>query len=282
MTGEGLALVSALCFGVTDILAGLLARRADGARVALYGQAAGTVLMLGAALAVAAPDVTAADVGWGALSGVGTGLGAALLFRAMAVGRFSVVVPLSVVTGIALPVLAGVALLGERPGPVAWTGIAAALPALWLTTRSPDANGERTGGAAAGTALALAAGVGFALQYGALTQADAAAGLWPLAANRAVSVLAILPLVLARGSGFRLPRRTALGSAGTGVVSMAAITAYALAGRTQDLSLVSVLASMYPVVPVVWGVAALRERVGRAQTTGLLCTGASITLLAVG
>ncbi|WP_046468306.1 DMT family transporter [Allosalinactinospora lopnorensis] len=276
--GEGSALASALCFGLTDIFAGLLARRVDSAAVALVGQAAGTALMLAAAPWVFAPDVSATALGWGALSGVGTGLGAAYLFRVMGIGRFSIVVPLSVVAGIALPVLAGVALLDDRPGALAWVGIGTALPALWLTTRS---GGMPDGVAMAGLRPALVSGAAFALQYTALAQADTSAGLWPLVVNRAVSALVILPLVLSRPARLRMRVPFAAASAATGVVSMAAITAFALAGREQMLSTTVVLTSMYPVVPVFWGLTALHERLTRSQVGGLLCAVATVVLISL-
>ncbi|WP_371236149.1 hypothetical protein [Streptomyces pimonensis] len=43
----------------------------------------------------------------------------------------SVVVPVSAVTGVALSVLCGVLLLGDRPGTLAWAGIGVTGPALW-------------------------------------------------------------------------------------------------------------------------------------------------------
>ncbi|PRX99678.1 EamA family transporter [Allonocardiopsis opalescens] len=282
--GVGPALVSAVCFGLTDVFAGLLSRRAHSAAVALLGQVAGTAAVL--ALAVGAPSAGAepSALGWGALSGVGTGLGAALLFRAMGRGRFSVVVPLTVVAGVALPVLAGVLLLHDRPGVWAWAGIAASLPAVWLMSGSGrTADGTADGLApTAGVRTALLAGVAFALQYTALAQAGPAAGLWPLAANRIVSVLTILPLVLARPSRLRMPFAVAAGSAGTGLVSAAAIASYALAAGAGELPVVVVLTSMYPAIPVLLGLTALRERLSGAQLAGLGGAAAAVVLISVG
>ncbi|MFE1193957.1 multidrug DMT transporter permease [Streptomyces olivaceoviridis] len=85
---------------------------------------------MGPALASSGGGGTAGDYGSGALSGIGTGAGVAFLYRAMAQGRrMSVVVPVSDVGAVALPVLVGVAFLGERPAAIAWAGIAVAVPA---------------------------------------------------------------------------------------------------------------------------------------------------------
>jgi drug/metabolite transporter (DMT)-like permease len=71
--GEALALGAALCFGITDFVSALLARRVHSIAVALVAQLGGTALILVAAVAVPASSVTVGALGWGALSGVGTG-----------------------------------------------------------------------------------------------------------------------------------------------------------------------------------------------------------------
>jgi drug/metabolite transporter (DMT)-like permease len=272
--GEALALGAALCFGITDFVSALLARRVHSAAVALVAQLAGTALILVAALLVPAPSVTAGALGWGALSGIGTGIGVAFLFRGMGIGQLSVVVPLSDVAGVAVPVLVGVALLGERPSALCWLGIAAAVPALWLVTRV--GRGRPT---AAGSVDGLVSGLGFALQFVALAPVDPAAGLWPLVASRVASVVAILPM--APHAPLRMPWRLALAALGSGAVGTLAITCYTLATREQMLAVVVVLAALYPVVPVLLGLTVLRERLTRTQTAGLGLAGAAVGLIAL-
>ncbi|MFC8144542.1 hypothetical protein ACFUKV_22860 [Streptomyces paradoxus] len=81
-------------------------------------------------------------------------------------------VPVSAVTGVALSVLCGVLVLGDRPGAVAWLGIAVTVPALWFVA------GGRAG-AGKGTADGLVASLGVAVQYPALGQAGPGAGCGP-------------------------------------------------------------------------------------------------------
>lgn len=291
--GEALALVSALFFGTAHFLSGLLARRLDSSAVALIGQLGGTVLMLLVAPWSAAPHITGGALGWGALSGVGTGIGVAFLYRGVSSGRFSVVVPLSDVAAVALPVLIGVALLGDRPQLWAWYGIAAAPPALWLIARSGRADEDGSDscssssssrssrGIASGAHHGLAAGLGFALQFVALAQADPAAGLWPLVAGRAASVLVLLPLVARRPALPRLSAGSVWGCLGAGSLGTLGITLYTLATREQLLSLTVVLTALYPAVPVLLGVAVLRERLTRLQGAGLVCAAASMALISL-
>ncbi|CAM03487.1 putative membrane protein [Saccharopolyspora erythraea NRRL 2338] len=280
--GEVLALLSALCFGSTHFLGGLLARRADSAAVALVAQAGGTVLVLGAAPWVAATEVSPAALLWGSLSGVGTGVGVVFLYRAMSAGAFSVVAPLSDVAAVALPVLVGVALLGDRPEALTWCGIAAAAPALWLVSRSDsDGGGGGASRIAAGVRDALVAGGGFALQFIALAQVDPAAGLWPVVASRAASVLAILPLVLRRPVRLRLRPAVACGAVAAGALGSLAIVLFTLAAREQLLSVAVVLTALYPAIPVLLGLVVLGERLTRARLAGLLCAASAVALISL-
>ncbi len=274
--GEALALAAALCFGIVDFVSALLARRVHSAAVALVAQLGGTALILTAALLLPAPSVTAGALGWGALSGIGTGIGVAFLFRGMANGQLSVVVPLSDVAGVVLPVLFGVLLLGERPSMLCWLGIAAAAPALWLITGA-----GRGRGSAAGSADGLLSGFGFALQFIALVPVDPAAGLWPLVASRIASVGVTVPVVLAARAPVRMPRRLALGCVGSGAVGTLAIVCYTLATREQMLAVAVVLTALYPVVPVLLGLTVLRERLTRTQAVGLGTAGAAVALIAL-
>lgn len=82
--GEALSLASALCFGVTHFASGLVFRRVDGVAVTLYAQLAGNTVALLLALSSPGDAGTAGDYWFGVLSGVGTGVGVAFLYRAAA------------------------------------------------------------------------------------------------------------------------------------------------------------------------------------------------------
>ena len=264
--GALLALASALAYGIADYAGGLLSRRVHFGTVAFLGQVGGLVFMLAVAPFVPGP-VEVDGLLWGALSGVGTGVGMLFLFRGISRGAMSVVVPVSAVGGVALPVLVGVALLGDRPTVLAWTGIAVAVPALWLVARTrgpakPD-----------GLTDALLASVGIAVQYLALAPVDA--GLWPMVAGRAAAALVVLPAV-------RGPVTAVLPSAACGALAALALTCYLLATWHQLVTVAVVLSSLYPAVPVLLGITLLHERVTRWQVCGLVCAGTAIGLLALG
>lgn len=264
--GALLALASALAYGVADYAGGVLSRRAHFGTVAFVGQVGGLVFALAAAPFVPA-TVSLAGLGWGALSGVGTGVGMLFLYRGVSRGAMSVVVPVSAVGGVAIPVVVGVVLLGDRPSALAWVGIVVAVPALWLVahTRGP-AKPEGVGDA-------LVASVGIAVQYLALAQAEA--GLWAVVAGRVAAALVVLPAV-------RGPVTAVVPAAACGAVAALALTCYLLATWQQLVTVAVVLSSLYPAIPVLLGITLLRERLTGAQISGLVCAGAAVGLLVVG
>ncbi|MEV0220767.1 hypothetical protein [Streptomyces sp. NPDC050704] len=155
MMGVLLALGSAACYGLADWRGGLLSRRAHFAVVALVGQVGGLVLARAVALVLVlvlvlpstAPD--AAGLAWGALSGVRTGAAMVFCTAGWAAVQKTMAVPVSAVGGVALLVLVGVAVLGDRPSVLSWFGIVIAVPALWSvssTWRSPRHRRRRASG----------------------------------------------------------------------------------------------------------------------------------------
>ncbi|GGP94551.1 hypothetical protein GCM10010187_07290 [Actinomadura coerulea] len=70
-----------------------------------------------------------------------------------------------------------------------------------------------------------------------------------------------------------------LWSAVNGGLAAAALVCYLLATRQQLVVVAVVLSSLYPVVPVLLGVTALRERLSRTQAAGLAGAAAAVVLL---
>ncbi|MFI7498049.1 EamA family transporter [Streptomyces sp. NPDC049687] len=281
--GEILALASALCFGVTHFANGLVSRRIDGITVALHAQLAGSAVAVVLALSSSGGAATAGDHWFGALSGVGTGVGVAFLYRAMSQGQMSVVVPVSDVGAVALPVLVGVAFLGERPAAVAWIGIVAAVPALWLVSQASGPGAGRAGGppVTAGVPAALVASAGFGVQFLAMAQVGADGGLWPVVVSRVVSVLVIAVVLVGFRSPATMPGRPAAVTAAAGAVGTVAIILFLAATRHQLMAVATVLSALYPAIPVLLALVFLHERLTRWQTAGLVCAAAAIALIAL-
>jgi drug/metabolite transporter (DMT)-like permease len=271
------ALASAFCYGLSDFGGGLLARRISFTTVAFFGQV-GALAFAAVAVALSSTSApAAADLAWGGLSGVGTGVGMLFLFRGLSHGAMTVVVPVSAVGGLALPVLVGVLLLSERPSTLSWLGIAVAVPALWLMSTTGDKLRTTTSPAMVD---GLIAGVGIALQYLALAQSSPHSGLWPVLAGRVTALLTLLPLIFVTHASLRLRPTAAMACAATGVAAGLALVCFLAAARLQLVAIAVVLSSLYPAVPVLLGITTLHERLTRLQIAGLVGAGASIVLLA--
>jgi drug/metabolite transporter (DMT)-like permease len=282
---ESLALLSALCFGLNHFVNGVLSRRWNGVTVAATAQVGGTLLSLLIVAALPAGHPSAGALLWGVLSGIGTGVGIGFLYRGMGRGPMSVVAPVSDLAGVTLPVVVGVLLLHERPAMWAYAGIAVALVAIWLVSRGkPDDAGTpgregRPRRMVAGVPDALVAGVGLAAHFVAVERIPADAGLWPITVSRVVSVVVLAGLVAGVGAPSRLPWKPSLAAFAAGGVGTAATILYWTAVHQGLLTTTVVLASLYPVIPVVLAIVFLRERLTAGQVLGLLGVGAAIVLI---
>ena len=91
-----LALIAAIAYGVSDFLAGLMARRASVFLVTLIAEAAASVIVV-AALPFAGGVIDGTSLLWGGVAGLGGGGGAMFLYRGLARGSMSIVGPVSAV-----------------------------------------------------------------------------------------------------------------------------------------------------------------------------------------
>jgi drug/metabolite transporter (DMT)-like permease len=279
-----LALSAAVAYGAADFIGGVGSRRHSSWQIVLAGQGAGALVMLVAGLMLPGNPVTS-DFAWALVAGVGSATGSIFLFRGLARGRMGLVAPISAVGAAVLPVLVGVA-LGDRPSWLAWIGVLAALPGIWLVSR------ESTSGQSAGTRGALVdgaiAGVGFGTLFIALAQISADAGLLPLAANQLVGAILTVAAATSLGQAWR-PRRGVLGwgsasgvlgwGSASGVLGASGTLAFMIATGATSLGVAGVLASLYPAVTVLLAAVVLGERIGAVQRAGIgICILAVATL----
>lgn len=280
MTAILLALSCAVAYGLSDFLGGLFAKRHSAWTIALWGQL-GALLTAGVLALVVGGRPLPVDLLWAMLAGAGSGLGSVFLYRGLAGGRMSVVAPISAVVSAAVPVVAGVA-AGERPAPLTWGGIAVGLVAIWLVARAPDPDGVPTEGTATSVRDGILAGAGFGVSFAAIGQVRAEAGLWPNAASMVVAVAVIAVGVLLVRAPFGLPPRRAGLALLPGVLSAAALTFFLLATQQGLLTVVSVIAALYPAATVILARLVLHERIHRGQAVGLAACLVAVALVAAG
>ena len=272
-----LALGASLSYGVGDFLGGLTSRRAHVLAVLSISLAAG-------AAAVTVWVVLAAEpfLGFGAaLAAVAAGscgvLGLAGLYRGMAIGAMGVVAPISGVAA-AIPFAVGIA-RGEQPSLLQVVGALVALVGLALVSRSSGELGVRI---ATGVGLALVAAFGFGFYFVFLDIAADDSAPWAVLVARLASTTLALVATLVAGVSLALPRGLLLPVLAVGLCDAGANVLFALATTRGLVSVVSVLTSLYPVIPVALAALLLRERLGRVQLSGAAAVLAGAALIAAG
>ena len=273
-----LALAGAAAYGVADFVGGLLSRRTSPWAVAFTAAlGAGLLVVLLAPVLPGSP--TSAGLLWGALGGIGGGVGTAFLYRGLSAGRMGVVAPISGVGAAVLPVLVALA-LGERPGSLVWVGIACALPGIWLVARDPRAGAA--GRAASGVVDGVVAGIGFGGQFAALGQVADGSGFLPLGINQLGAAAVIALLALAARAPWVPRNPSAYAGVVCGLLGLAATGAFLVAAQQGSLTVSSILTSLYPAFTILLAALVLRERILGGQAFGLALCGVAVALVAAG
>lgn len=278
-----LGLAAAASWGVADFLGGLASRWMRATLAVVTSQAIGlAALLLLLPLFRNEPFTRDAAI-WGGLSGLTGGLGLLFLYRGLGRGRMSVVAPVSAVVGASVPVVFDLA-VGDPVGAVTMAGLVIALAALALVSWHPGTEGrvEGSGLLEGGLLDGLLAGLGFGTFFVLFPQAGDASGFWPLVSLRAASVVMLTGIALSTRSFSRPGARPLRMLVGAGILDVTANLLYLLGTRRGLLSVVAVLASLYPAVTVLLARAVLKERLHRAQLLGLAAAGLGIVLITAG
>ncbi len=280
-----LALASALLYGAADFTGGLASRRAGTLPVIVLSQLSGLVLLVVLLPLLPPASPSRAALLWGVSAGFTGGVGVALLYRALAIGRMAVVAPTTALCAVAIPVVVSVA-LGERPAPLAVLGILLGLGAIVLVSQqtaseTPPLDRSAAGRLPPGVGIALVSGVAIGLFLLALAQTGPEAGMWPILASRSTSVILFGLAAAAGRRSLRMPGTLAL-TLLCGVVDMSANALYLVAARTGPLSVVVTLSSLYPASTVLLARVVLGERLNARQVAGVGCALAAIVLIVSG
>ncbi|MGI8699900.1 MAG: EamA family transporter [Nocardioidaceae bacterium] len=273
-----LGLLAAVCYGASDFAGGVGGRRSSSEAVAILSQPLALLAAVLAAVLLGGARPGVGTLGWGALSGLGSGVGTIALYRGLSVGRMGVVAPVSAVLAAGIPAVVGLS-TGDSLSTLRLSGLVLALPGIALISRQPssDERPDRTG-----VAEALVAGVGFALLFIGLARAGTGSGAWPLVAGQVVAVGTVLLLGLGLGSARGTWRAAAGPAVMTGILGGLATLLYLAATGRGDLSVVAVLTSLYPAVTILLARLLLREQWARIQVVGLGLSVVAICLISVG
>src|SRR6476469_10320876 len=116
MLGIGLALAASLCWGFGDFISGSKSRLLPVLVVLVCSQLVGLVWIGGVAAIAQEPVPDSREIVLAAVSALAGTAGLACFFRAIAIGKMSLVVPIAA-TAAGVPVVVGIA-SGDRPSPL--------------------------------------------------------------------------------------------------------------------------------------------------------------------
>jgi drug/metabolite transporter (DMT)-like permease len=261
VTAIGLAFAASVLWGVGDFFGGLTSRRLATLAVVAISQlfGFGGILLVAAFAGGDFPGLTAVAAAMAA--GLAGAIGLAGLYRGMAIGAMGVVAPISASAAV-VPVTVGLA-RGERPSALQLAGVALALFGVVLVSREPGEEWRLS----AGVPLALVAALGFGGYFVFMDRASADDAYWAVVVARGFSSSIALAVAAAWGT-LRVGRRNLPVLVVIGLFDVAANLALALALNEGYVSLVSVVASLYPVGTVLLAVIVLHERPARSQALG--------------
>lgn len=280
MLGIGLALGASLCWGFGDFIGGTKTRVLPVLVVLVCSQIVGLVWIAAITAVADEPVPGTREIAFAALSAVAGTAGLACFFRAIAVGKMSLVVPIAA-TAAALPVVVGTA-TGDRPSLLQVVGMPIALAGAVMASREQDENQRGRGGLAAGVLLAALSAVFIGGFFLAIDVASDGGAIWASLVNRITSVTLLLcaaAVVRPRMADAR-PHLPLLAVAGT--LDVSANLLFAAASTKGLVSLVSVAGSIYPVITVLLARFLLKERVHRIQELGVATAFAGVILIAAG
>ena len=279
MLAVSLALIACLSWGTSGFLAGTKSRVMPVLTLLVFSSMAGLGMFLISVGVRGVPLPRDPNLLYAVLGGaVGIG-GLYCLYRGLAVGAISIVVPVSALC-VMLPVLTGLA-LGEVLHPLQVLGMVIAIVGGVAVSREKKAtvNKKRL---AAGIVPALGAALGFGAFYVVMDRAGAVDPLWAAMVSRSSFFLFLLPALLLKRPSLKvkvihLPVVFAIG-----ILDGTAALAYTTATTKGMLSLVSVVSSLYPAVSVILAALILKERLRALQFFGVVMAIVGVALISAG
>ena len=266
---------------MSDFLGGLMARRMAVLAVIVVSQIAGLTVITIAVVVAGEPAPDAAFIPYAAAAGLAGVCGLAAFYSGLAMGKMSVVAPISSMA-VLVPVVVGLA-TGDRPSALQAAGAAVGIAGIVLASREAAEEAEMDRRVAAGVGLALLSALGFGSFFVGMDVAADHDPLWANLVNRGTSLsLAVLAMLVFR-PGFAGVGRSVLPPLMViGVLEMSANVAFAFAATKGLLSLTSVLSALYPVVVVILARVVLHERLHSSQKAGVVAALVGVALIAGG
>jgi drug/metabolite transporter (DMT)-like permease len=282
--GFVLGTLSAVAWGFADVLVTYVSRRGGFFRTLLLSQIFGVALLVVVALAL--DDLPGpSTIQLLALVALGPVAVAAYagFYRALELGPIAIVSPIASANG-AVVVLLAVLVLGESLTAVQALGCMLVLGFIVLAAREP-ASEPAEGEGRSGIRLALVASIAFGGYLFVLaTMSDELGWLVPILIARSVTVAIVSAVAVARPppSPGALGRLGLLGCVGAGLLDASGYLVYNRGAEIGEVAITSAAASAYPVIPILVGLFALRERIAWHQLVGVAGVLCGMVVLSLG
>lgn len=280
MLGVGLALVASVAWGIGDFIGGVKTRVMPVLSVLVVSQVVGFLWIASVALIAQKPAPHVQEMGFAAVSAVAGTIGLACFYKAISIGKMSLVVPIAAMAAV-VPVVVGIA-TGDRPSPVQLFGMIVALAGAVLASREPDRDGRGGPRLAAGVLLAAVSALAWGVFFLAIDAASDGGPVWASLVNRTTSLVLLLLASLVLRPPLRAARPHVPALAVAGTLDVSANLLFAAASTKGLVSLVSVAGSLYPIVTVLLARLVLHERVARIQEAGVVAALGGVVLIAAG
>ncbi len=277
MFAPGFALGASLSWGVGDYLGGVKSRVLPALVVMGASQPFG-LAALAIAVAIRGTGPPGWEIAWAPLAALLGTTGLVAFYRGMAAGAMSVVVPIAAVAA-GFPVVWGV-VQGDNVSVLQGVGFALALGGCVLTAVERGGDRRRLAAGAGWGLLAMLAFGGYYVPFHAAAHHD---WLWPSLLFRITSVSLVWTALLVQRTRPRGIRPHLVALFAVGILDTGGNVFFAAASSSHGLlSVVSVLASLYPVVTVLLARMLLGERVQRSQNVGVVAALAGVVLISAG
>ena len=277
-----LSLTAVGAWGTSDFLGGIGARRGNVFLFTSIVHFGGMVLACALALAIGLPFPDPNSFRWSLAAGAVGGIGLALFYRGLAIGKMGIVAPLAAVLGAAVATVVDAFTEGV-PSIRHLLGFMLAGIGVWLISRTEEnaaQENEMGSGRPKGIGLAILSGCGFAGFFFCIHHAGQGSALWIAVCSRFASFVVTLAIVLV-GRQFRAVARPVLGIAlAAGILEIAGSVVFVRASQIGRLDSTVVLSSLYPAVTVILARIFLHEHFSRARTIGMLAALAAVPMIA--
>jgi drug/metabolite transporter (DMT)-like permease len=269
-----LGLLSAIVWGAGDFCGGLASRRAALLSVLIVAEFTGFFLLVVAAFLVNETFLVRVAFGYSVAAGLSGTIGLGCLYRGLAIGRASIVAPVSAVIGAAIPALFTAYMQG-LPGPLKVAGFVLALAAIVLASQSSHKAKSQNA-----LPFGLLAGVGFGGFFILIDQASGQhSTFFPLAIARGFPIPIMFLICFVR----KLPVVPSLPAVPlvvfTGILDAAGTVFFLLSSTFGRLDVATILSSLYPASTVILSRLVLREQISVLQKLGVVLALAAILLI---